>query len=276
MAVLDIDGTLLNSKSRISEKTIDVIKKLQKRGIIVTLCTGRNIRNTLGIYRLAGIKSPFISTDGAVLFDPEVNKVLDELKLESETAIKIIETADKRDVFIELSNGYDYYKSARQKELFKYDIYTNRSILRFMRNRKYGVKYINHIRHFKKVPGPYYQIVLAGAPEALTKTILDIKDINVGEIDVRDNLWENYAFVNQRGICKANGVQMLCKYHNIDMSEVIAIGDQSNDIDMVERAGIGVAMGNASDRVKAVSDYITKTNDEDGAALALEHFLLKG
>ena len=45
---------------------------------------------------------------------------------------------------------------------------------------------------------------------------------------------------------------------------------------MVERAGIGVAMGNASDRVKAVSDYITKTNDEDGAALALEHFLLKG
>jgi HAD superfamily hydrolase (TIGR01484 family) len=93
-------------------------------------------------------------------------------------------------------------------------------------------------------------------------------------LEIRDYLWDNYLFINRTGIKKSYGLQLLCEHFNIPMDQTIAIGDENNDIDMIKMAGLGIAMGNATHRVKEVADEITETNEDNGVSLALEKYLL--
>jgi hydroxymethylpyrimidine pyrophosphatase-like HAD family hydrolase len=88
-------------------------------------------------------------------------------------------------------------------------------------------------------------------------------------------MWGNQFFITAKGVGKAEGLRILCRHFNIAPGEVVAIGDDDNDLDMLEAAGVGVAMGNAREHVKAVADYVTETNDNDGAAAALTDLFLK-
>lgn len=82
-----------------------------------------------------------------------------------------------------------------------------------------------------------------------------------------------FADINVKGIDKATAIDDFARYFQIDVSQTMAIGDGGNDAPMILRAGIGVAMGNASDQVKAIADYVTADVDSDGLAVALRHFL---
>lgn len=77
-----------------------------------------------------------------------------------------------------------------------------------------------------------------------------------------------------KGTSKATGIDAVCDYYGIDISETMAFGDGGNDMQMLAHAGMGVAMGNASDEVKACADYVTDTVDDDGIAKAIVHLLL--
>ena len=81
--------------------------------------------------------------------------------------------------------------------------------------------------------------------------------------------------VNNPTISKGNAMAGLCKFLKIDLKDTVAIGDKINDISMIKMAGLGVAMGNATEDVKKVADFITTTNDEDGVAKVLENILEK-
>ena len=94
-------------------------------------------------------------------------------------------------------------------------------------------------------------------------------------IDIREHLWDKYLFISRKGGNKASGVKRLCDYFRVSMSETITIGDDRNDIDMLEEAGLGVAMGNAQEDIQKIADYVTASNEQNGAALALEKFFLK-
>src|SRR5690606_3526903 len=97
--------------------------------------------------------------------------------------------------------------------------------------------------------------------------------------------WRTYDGVDAEGnatlelfhaaCSKADGVRRLAATLGIDAAAIMACGDGSNDLEMLQFAGLGVAMGNASDRVKAAADFVTATNDEDGVALAIERFVLR-
>ena len=138
-----------------------------------------------------------------------------------------------------------------------------------------GIRYIKNWQQLKTISAPVYQIVIAGK----TDVILEIKSIiqqgDCSRIDIREHLWDRYLFINRKGGNKASAVERLCKYFGITMSEAITMGDDRNDIDMLEEAGLGIAMGNAHETIKKVADYVTASNEEDGVALALEKFLLK-
>lgn len=80
--------------------------------------------------------------------------------------------------------------------------------------------------------------------------------------------------LNSETVAKGNGVSMLANYLGIKPEEVICVGDASNDVHMLEYAGLSVAMGNAFDDIKAIADYVTHTNEEDGVAHVIEKFIL--
>jgi len=86
--------------------------------------------------------------------------------------------------------------------------------------------------------------------------------------------WRDNLEVMDKGVSKGSAVKLLCERLGINSDEVMAIGDNENDLSMIKFAGVGVAMGNAEDMVKEQADFITSSNDEDGVALAIEKYVL--
>lgn len=275
LAVLDIDGTLINNKGNISKKTIQTIADVNQSGGIVTICTGRNIRKALPIAKKAGIKGAMGCIDGAVLIEAQTGNIIEGLELSQHEIDLVLSSAQGKEVFAEINTGYIYYKFAENEKEYRYDIFNKRTAFGRIKSYIGGVRYIKSWEQLRAIPSPIYQIVIAGKSDVISEIKDTIQQGDCSKIDIREHLWEKYLFINRKGGNKASGVERLCKYFGIAMEQTITIGDDRNDIDMLEKAGLGIAMGNAHENIKKISDYVTASNEEDGVALALEKFLLK-
>lgn len=275
LAVLDIDGTLIDNKGKISQKTIHTISDVQKSGGIVTICTGRNIRKALPVAKKAGIKVPIACIDGAVLVEPETKKIVEGLELSEDEINLILSAANRKEIFVELNTGYIYYKFAENEKEYHYDIFNKRTIVGRVKSYMGGIRYLKNWQQLKTVAPPIYQIVIAGKTDIIAEIKNRIQQGDCSEIDIREHLWDKYLFINKKGGNKASGVERLCNYFGVTMSETVTIGDDRNDIDMLQEAGLGIAMGNAHQNIQEIADYVTASNGENGVALALEKFLLK-
>ena len=274
MAVCDIDGTLADSKGNISQKTVETIKKINSSGGIVTLCTGRNITKAMPVAKKLGLTIPFVCIDGILLYDPVKMQPVMDKPVEKEIIKKIAAYGKEKNMYVELSDGYKYYKYFPTKEHIKYDIYNKHTFFGRIKSFFGGIRYVKDISGFEKIDGHLYQIVLAGDEKQCENAKNDIEKMQFENIDVRDFIIDNFLFINHTGIGKARGAKPLCDFYGFSMDEVIAIGDEMNDIDMLEEAGLGVAMGNATDKVKKYADIVADTNDNDGAAKILEKYFL--
>ena len=274
LIILDIDGTLLNKQGTISDYTLSVLQAVREKGIIVTICTGRNIKKTLPIAKKAGVTVPFACIDGTLLFDPMKKQVVEELSMNNNELKYVLDIANNKNLFIEVNDGYRYYKFAKNEALYQYDIFNKRTFLGRIKSFVGGVRYAKRLEELNVLPATIYQVVMAGDAGSVAGMKDMVRSHSDGRIDARDHLWENCLFISRQGVQKSLGMESLCRYFNVPSEQTIAIGDDLNDIDMIEKAGLGIAMGNAHDRVKAVADYITLSNLEDGAAKALAHFLL--
>lgn len=273
LAILDIDGTLVNPQGYITEKTLEVLKQVQRTGAIVTLCTGRNIRNTLPIIKKTGITVPFSCIDGTLLYHPVEKRILKEYCLTNEEVQALLHIAASENVFVEASTATAYYKYIKTESLWQYDIYNQKGFLGRMKSRRKGVHYLSRLNQFEKVEGPIYQLAVAGQSAVLAQMKQRIRQ-EIKNIEIREHILPGFLFLNRPEVKKSNGMKMLCEYLQIDIQEVVAIGDEMNDIDMLEMAGLGIAMANSTERVKEAADEVTADNTQDGVALALKKYFL--
>lgn len=274
LAVIDIDGTLIDNKGNISEKTKKTILEVTNTGGIVTICTGRNIRKALPVAKKAGITAPIGCIDGAVLVQPQTGNIIEGLELSKSEIDFILSATEGKELFIEVNTGYFYYKFATAEKEYRYDIYNKRTIQGRIKSFLEGIRYIKNWSELKTISAPVYQIVIAGKTNVIEEIKETIQQGNYNRIDVREHLWERYLFINRKGGNKSSGVERLCHYFGITMNETVTMGDDRNDIDMLEKAGLGIAMGNAKEEIQKAADYITASNEENGVALALEKFFL--
>lgn len=274
MAVLDIDGTLVDDKGRVSKNTAQIISQVKKAGGIVTLCTGRNIRKTLPVIRAAGIDAPFVCMDGTVLYDPVSGSVLKALEMTKQEAFSVLELLKEEDAYIQIADGNQYFKYFKCKEHFKYDVFHKHGLIHRVANYAQGTRYLKSLSQCENIKGPFYQIVVGTEEASANALCAKIRASGLERVEVRDYLWRGYLFIHRRGVKKSNGVKMLCEQFNISLDEVVAIGDERNDIDMIEMAGMGIAMGNAVNSVKKVAKDVTGKNTEDGAADSLKKYFL--
>ena len=121
--------------------------------------------------------------------------------------------------------------------------------------------------------------------DEILKVVLEEKKEVLDRItpQIPDELFEAYNVIRsvdfmlefmKKGCSKATGLEKLSKYLNIKKEEIIAIGDAQNDIEMIEYAGVGVAMGNANDEIKNIADFVTKSNEEDGVSYVIDKFII--
>lgn len=258
LVATDIDGTILIPDGQFTPGIKSCIKELQSRGIKVVLVTGRMNKAAILVRDELGLDTPVISYQGGLINDN--GKFLYERYLTDTQARKIIEWSRAENIHINLYNNDILYSDTDCYEVQRYAARQN-------------VDYIIK---------SYDDIVLNRVNKILAIDYNDSERINRFETALPSIFPELYIvkstpyfleFSNPEG-SKYCAVKFLQKYWGLKDSEILTIGDQNNDISLLEAGGVRVAMGNATDELKSVSDYITGTVEEDGFAEAMHKFVL--
>ncbi len=267
LIALDMDGTLMNSKSELSEENKKALEKAMKAGIFVVPATGR-VYSTLpeSVKNLPGVKYVLSSNGAAVYRVGEQNPIYTnfmsvEKALEIYKAIKNVHCI--KEFYID---GYGYF----EKKIL--DCIDTFHILPVFRN-FYGIQKlaVEDMEEFiKQNKNGVEKINLPWITSELRAELLQCL-CSVNDIAITSSLGENIE-LNNKGANKGDGLKGLCRIIGLDMSEVMAFGDGGNDLEMIAEAGYGIAMANGEQEVKQKAKFVTLSNDEDGVAYAIEKF----
>ncbi len=262
--VLDIDGTLTNSKKDLSPRNRKAIIDLQERGYVVVLASGRPVYGIMPLaeeLELAKYGGYILAFNGAQIIKCATDKVIYSNTLPNELIRPLYEKSKAAGAVI-LSYNDDYILTENASD--KYVAYEG------MLNKMQIRQTDNFLENLKL---PVVKCLSVAEPDIILKLENDLK-AEYGEVM---SIYRSEAFFLElvpNGIDKAESLAVLLNHLNLNRKDMIAFGDGFNDLTMLEYAGCGVAMGNAKDAVKEVADAVTISNDEDGVAHYIEEFLM--
>lgn len=252
----DIDGTLVKNDKSLSDENIEWIRKaVKEKNAKFAIVSGRIYSAITQYYDQLGIKGPTSSLNGTILYDEHDNIIIDH-RLPMDIAIQVLNISRKFDIelltikenswFTENQDGYLYSE--------KFPIYKQQSIL-------CSFEELLQQEEMNKM--------LFMSPDS--SKLEGFKNYLIGNIENTTYYYgNNFIEVMPFGINKGSAIDDLSKYYNIDKSNIMALGDDYNDIEMLSKAGISVAMRNAYDEIKKVAHYITESNEDDGVAKAIQ------
>ena len=261
LIVTDMDGTLLGSDHEVTEENKKALKEALDKGINVTVATGRMYSSAKSHISFLNSTIPIIACNGALIKDSITNEIIYSNHIDKEKSLKVLKILEKYKVY------YQYYSEdlLMCKNLDK----DNKNLMKVKKLMNSGVDLVLLSDLTKHIISKGILKVIVIEDENLS--ILDeiTKELNKIEGLEITKSWFNNIEIMATGSDKGSAVKILAEYLDIDKDNIIAFGDNYNDISMLEFAGIGVAMGNADEFVKSKADYITSTNSEDGVAKAL-------
>ncbi|WP_053220377.1 Cof-type HAD-IIB family hydrolase [Virgibacillus senegalensis] len=266
LIALDLDGTLLTDNKVISEKNKNVIMQAKQAGHIVVISTGRPHRASIDYYHELQLDTPMVNFNGALIHHPLDDK-WDAVHspLPNRTAKAIIQTCYDLEVNnIMAEVGDDVFLDQYDEELME----------------------IFHTDQANPVTVGSLKNTLDEDPTSLLihpqedhiqalRSHLDDKHAAVIEHRKWGAPWHVIEIV-RKGLNKAVGLDKIAHYYDIPQSRIIAFGDEDNDLEMIEYAGVGVAMGNGIDELKELANYVADTNEADGIGSFLEEYLQLG
>ena len=272
LIALDLDGTLFNSQSQISAHNIDTIKKANEAGATVVISTGRPYSG-LPFEQLKGSGIRFaITTNGSAIYEIESGKCLFEEAMDEDIILPILDFLLTKDIHMDAFIGGKGYTpvqcvAAGQK------LANPPALKHYILNTRVRVDNLPLFIHENQLK--VQKMTLNFYPEG---------DIFKDREEVRKYLESNPAVTTVSGgynnleftrvdVNKGVGLQKMAQLLDIPVAQTMAVGDTENDLAIIRAAGVGVAMGNATAAVKSAADYITTSNDEDGVAAAIAHFL---
>ncbi len=252
IAFFDIDGTLVGfGEKEIKDETLDILDRLKARDIKVFVSTGRPKEL---IYNLKGYPfDGYITMNGSLVTIGD--RVIHSLPIPHESAVKVAEISERLDIpcvaFFENASGINTENEVTEK-----------------------INNLIHVGPFPRIP--LSETVRGNEVYQFTTYVTD-EQVDMYYRDYVPNVawarWHpDFLDVTPMHSSKGVAVERVCEALGISPEEAIAFGDGGNDIDMLRTAGIGVAMGNATEDVKAAADYVTSDVDDDGLLRALEKF----
>lgn len=264
LVAMDMDGTLLRNDKSISERTKKAIQEARDKGVSVVLATGRPIE---GVYRFLEELDMFTDKDYVLSY----NGALVQKTKTKEAICKVTLTGA----------DFHYLKNISDELGVNIHAFWEKKGLVTPKNSKYTEveAEINNIEVHE------INMESIGDDEVIVKIMMiDEPEILGAAIErLPKEVYEKYTVVKSmpyfleflnKDANKGVGVDLLAKHLGVKQEEIITLGDAENDKHMIEYAGLGVAMGNATDEMKAISNYITDTNENDGVAKVIEKFIL--
>ncbi|HEU5229797.1 MAG TPA: Cof-type HAD-IIB family hydrolase [Ktedonobacteraceae bacterium] len=270
LVAIDIDGTLLDPLKQITPRTLAAIRAAQQAGITVTLATARRYRNTLPIADELGIDIPLVLCDGAMIMEHPHGKVLTTHLLQAEIAQQAVELMARHNV----QPVVHHINDTIEETWTGHPQFDNEWLEMYFAAFP-DLRRMEHATLCTGWPDPL-RVVAFASEEAIYGLIPEISRLSCSWNAVKSG---NYGCaelaVLDQGCSKATGVTMLAKLLDIPLAQIMAIGDNHNDLEMLQAVGWGVAMGQAPEAVKAVAHAVTASNREDGVALAIERYALR-
>jgi Cof subfamily protein (haloacid dehalogenase superfamily) len=262
LLALDLDGTLmLEDEQVISPRVRHAIATAQEHGVTATLATGRMFDVALGFAHDLGITAPLICYQGGLIQAPGSDTPLYRATMESALMQEVLEWQIRHRARVVLYADDSVFLTERQHPDAFYHYMLGERLV-----------WVDDLSSVLKLHEPVKFIVFVEPHEAG-----NIKDKLQQRFKGRLEITRSHEIIvegNPLGVSKGDALRRLATHLEVPREQVMAIGDQDNDIPMIVWAGVGVAMGNASHAVKDAADWVAPPLGEDGAAVAIERFVL--
>jgi hypothetical protein len=269
LIAIDIDGTLLTPQKSVSQRTLTAIQAAQEAGIIVTLATARRYENSKQFADMLGITIPIITCDGALIIEHPTGKTLHTRLFEAEIAQRVV------NILIEhkLQPVIHHLDGDKEETWSGPAAFDNLGLEGYFQEFP-KVRRMSHHTLCNGQPD-HIRVVSFATEEAIERVRPAIAQLPCAWTTIKRGNYGTAEIVTmQAGCSKASGVTMLARHLNIPMEQVMALGDNNNDVQMLAAAGWGVAMGQAPEHVKAIANAVTSSNQDDGVAVAIERYAL--
>ncbi len=261
LIAIDLDGTLLNEEKEISQKNKDAIKKCIDNDVKIVISSGRAKENITMFMKELGITSGYGSAfHGSTIFKAEDFTIVNETFLNDEIAKEILSKIN-----VNTNVGILAYT---QQSLYTTNL--NEEVEKYHRNKKVKVTTLNN---FYGINEPISKILVKGERKVLDEikaSVMMYEDrckILFSELD----LLEFTSLQTNKGF----SLEKIAELYNINIKDTIGIGDNYNDMEMIEKAGLGVAVQNAVPELKQKADYVTQaTNEEDAISEVINKFIV--
>lgn len=269
LVALDLDGTVFNDQKEISPRTLAAIRAALEKGVAVLPATGRTVRGVPDQFlSIPGVRYA-LTSNGASVVDLQTGEKLVSLPFEAAAAERAFDVlapfGGMLSIFI---NGQSYttIENARTsmdmvppnlREYFRTTRIEVPDMHAMMEQHPHEIEKFSILYPTEEIRDTAWKAIAAACPELETASSI-----------------ERNLELNAPGVSKGPGLMALAQRLGLTRDEVMAVGDSGNDRTMVELAGLGVAMGNATEDIKQAADVITADNNHDGVAQAIEKYVL--
>ncbi|MGN1400007.1 MAG: Cof-type HAD-IIB family hydrolase [Bacillus sp. (in: firmicutes)] len=263
MIVLDMDDTLLRDDHTVSERTKQALLEAQEMGVKVVLASGRPafaMMDTASEIELAKYGSYILAFNGGRIIDCRTKEDVFTSTIQPDSVRRLYELSRREEVWIHTYIGDEIITEDQNPyTTIESDI------------TKLPIRYVDSFK--ESIDRPVVKVLMLGDGEKMKETEARLQKELQDEFSVMTSK-PFFLEITEKGVTKGTSLNKLIQQCGIKREEVIAIGDSYNDQSMIEFAGLGVAMGNANDDIKAIADHVTDTNMNDGVAKVVEQFIL--
>ncbi len=287
LVAIDLDGTLLNSFGEVTENTKKALLEAKNQGVEIVLASGRPISSTKSLAIELGVDNYIISGNGAVVYDIKKEQAIYDKFLTKEQVLEVADICEENSIF------YNIYTEEEviTKSLSYNVLFYHKENIKKIEEKRTHINVVQDVRKYIEESGKDKFLKITVCDESRTifngiirklKEIGNIDILNVEHMSRKKfkigteevSIEYHYTEITNENVNKWTAIEYLINKLNIDKKDVVAIGDNINDKEMIENSGLGIVMGNSNPLMKEIGNVIVSDNNSEGVLEAFNKYIL--
>lgn len=288
LIAIDIDGTLMNSYGEVSDKNISTIKKAIEKGTEVVLTSGRITSSIQTIANEIGANNFLIAGNGALIYDMQKEEIIYNQYIDKSKILEIIRICEENSIYYNIYTTETVLASSLNYNVLFYNNENRKYSPEKRTNINITENIYQYVEQYEKKD--FLKVTICDNDKIIFSSIMNklkkIKNIAILEVAnmsskvIKSGTKQTvidyfYTEITNKNVNKWTAIEYLMSKLNIKKEEVMAIGDNVNDKEMIENAGLGIAMGNSCIQIRNVASEIVSDNNSDGVAEAIKRHILQ-